>query len=110
VQILVYVGAILTMVVFAIMLTARLQTDPAASASRQQWPAAMVALGLFVVLCGTTHALVWPTTAPAEAVSLAAIGQELIKTLALPFEVVSLVLVAAMVGAIVLASARRRTD
>ena len=106
VQILVYVGAILTLVVFAIMLTSRMQASPASPGSRQGIPSAVVSLGLFAVLVSTTHALIWPTSPLAEAVPLATLGQQLVTTLVLPFEVISLVFVAAMVGAIVIASHR----
>ena len=104
VQILVYVGAILTLVVFAIMLTARLQIDVAAPARRQPIPAAAVSLSLFITLVSVTHSLPWPTAPLAHAVSLATLGQQLVTTLVLPFEVISLVFVAALVGAIALAA------
>ena len=108
VQILVYVGAILTLVVFAIMLTAKLHaSSPASPASRQPLPAAVASLGLFLVLASTTNALTWPSHPAADAVPLAALGQELVKTLVLPFEVISLVFVAAMVGAIAIAADAR---
>ena len=55
VQILVYVGAILTLVVFAIMLTARLQGSPASPPSRQIVPASVASLGLFAVLVSATQ-------------------------------------------------------
>ena len=100
VQVLVYVGAILTLIVFAIMLTAKLQASASSPANRQSVPAAAAALGLFIVLVSATRALVWPTTSSAEPVTLASLGQELVRTLVLPFEVISLVFVAAMVGAI----------
>ena len=106
VQILIYVGAILTLVVFAIMLTARLQTAPEASASRQIVPAAAASLGLFVVLASATLPLTWGNAPSAEAISPDALGRQLIGPLALPFEIISLVFVAAIVGAIVVASPR----
>ena len=102
-QILVYVGAVLTLIIFAVMLTAKLQGS-AAPASRQQIPAAAVSAGLFAVLASATQPLVWPAAPPAAAVSLAALGQQLVTTLVLPFEVISLVFVAAAVGAIALAA------
>lgn len=103
VQILVYVGAILTLVIFAIMLTARLQVDPIPSMSRQTLPAAAACAGLFVILTTAAQPLlrVGPGAAP---VPLATLGQQLVTTLVLPFEVISLVFVAAMVGAIALAA------
>ena len=104
VQILIYVGAILTLVVFAIMLTARLHGSPAAPANRQPLPAALASLGLFAVLASATQPLVWPATPSAEAVPLAVLGQQLVTTLVLPFEVISLVFVAAIVGAVAIAT------
>ncbi|MBI3331047.1 MAG: NADH-quinone oxidoreductase subunit J [Candidatus Omnitrophica bacterium] len=104
VQILIYVGAILTLVVFAIMLTARLQGPPAAPAGRQPLPAALAALALFAVLAGATQPLLWPEAPAAGAVPLATLGQQLVTRLVLPFEVISLVFVAAIVGAIAIAS------
>ncbi|MBI4004274.1 MAG: NADH-quinone oxidoreductase subunit J [Candidatus Omnitrophica bacterium] len=105
VQILVYVGAILTLVVFAIMLTAKLQPAPSIPAFRHQLPAAAASLGFFALLTSVTSSL--PALAPAqELVTLASLGQQLVTTLVLPFEVISLIFVAAMVGAIVLAAPR----
>jgi NADH-quinone oxidoreductase subunit J len=128
VQILVYVGAVLTLVVFAIMVTAGLQGSPAVSAHRQRLPAALACLGLLVALAVATQGLVWPAAPSEDAVplagggpplatswpspppggevTLAALGQQLVTTLVLPFEVISLVFVAAMVGAIALAAHR----
>ena len=103
-QILVYVGAILTLIVFAIMLTGKLHASSASPAGRQQIPAAAASLGLFLVLVTATNGLTWPAEPAADAVSLVALGQELVKTLVLPFEVISLVFVAAMVGAIAIAA------
>ena len=107
VQILVYVGAVLTLVVFAIMLTARLHGEPAGSAGRQRLPAGAACPGAFAALTASTRPLVWPDPASTQAVSPAALGQQLVTTLVLPFEAVSLVFVAAMVGAIALAASRK---
>ncbi len=105
VQILIYVGAILILVVFAIMLTAQVHGSPTAPAGRQPIPAALASFGLFLVLALTTQALAWPSTPSAEAVPLATLGQQLVTTLVLPFEVISLVFIAAIVGAIAIATA-----
>ncbi|MBI3997366.1 MAG: NADH-quinone oxidoreductase subunit J [Candidatus Omnitrophica bacterium] len=106
VQILVYVGAILTLIVFAIMLTAKLQGSVTAPANRQVFPAAAIAFALFIVLVSSTSALVPATPLSGDAIRLDVLGQELVKTLVLPFEVVSLVFVAAVIGAITLAVPR----
>ncbi len=107
VQILVYVGAILTLVVFAVMLTARVPSNPEGGVSRQRLPAAIASIALFVVLAVVTQALTWPTEAPTDAASLNALGQQLVKELLLPFEVISLVIVAAMAGAMAVAVPRK---
>ena len=105
VQILVYVGAILTLVVFAIMLTAKLHaSSPVSPASRQRAPAALAAIGLFAVLVSATAPLAWPAAAAPRAPSLTELGRALVTTLVLPFELISLVFVAAIVGAIALAA------
>jgi NADH-quinone oxidoreductase subunit J len=108
VQILVYVGAILTLVVFAIMLTAKLQAPQALQASRRPLPAAAASVLLFIILATMTQSLAWPVMPSNEPVTLAALGQQLITTLVLPFEIISLVFVAALVGAIALASRSTR--
>ena len=102
VQVLVYVGAILVLVVFAVMLTAR-SHSVAEPQSRQRLPAALVCLTLFVALGAVTEAII-PATELPPAVTLTQLGEELITSLVLPFEVISLVFVAALVGAIALAS------
>lgn len=114
VQILIYVGAVLTLVVFAIMLTAKLQPMPDPPdrpvhqspdrARRQPLPAAIASGALFVLLVAATQSLAWPSEASGEAVSLGSLGQQLLTRLILPFEVISLVFVAAMAGAIALAA------
>ena len=103
VQILIYVGAILTLVVFAIMLTAKLYRPVIPQAPRQRLPAALVASVLFVLLVRVIQLLPERLASSTEAISLPVLGRELITTLMLPFEVISLVFVSAMVGAIVVA-------
>ena len=106
VQILVYVGAILTLVVFAIMLTSKFHNQSVA-ASRPSLPAAIASLALFVLLVAATRPLLKQTDESLPApVELAMLGQHLVTTLVLPFEVISLVFVAAIVGAVALASAK----
>ena len=103
VQILIYVGAILTLVVFAIMLTAKLHRPTIPQVPRRRLPAALVASALFVLLVRVIQLLPERLAGSTEAISLPVLGRELITTLMLPFEVISLVFVAAMVGAIVVA-------
>lgn len=105
VQVLIYVGAILTLVVFAIMLTARLQ-QPLYPQSRRWAPPALLSGGLFVVLASVTRAAAGALAPAAAPVTLPQLGQELVTTLILPFEVISVVFVAVMVGAIAVAASK----
>jgi NADH:ubiquinone oxidoreductase subunit 6 (subunit J) len=109
-QILIYVGAVLTLVIFAVMLTAKTQGSAVTPASRQTVPAAAVSAGLFAVLTAATRPITWPETTLEAPVPVAALGQQLVTTLVLPFEVISLLFVVVAVGAIVLASPRADRD
>ena len=107
-QILVYVGAILTLVVFAVMLTANAKGDALSLPTRRRVPAAALCVTLFAVLTGATNVIGRSMPAVEQPVPLAQLGRELITTLVLPFELISLVFVAAIVGAIALAAAKAR--
>lgn len=101
VQVLIYAGAIAVLMLFAIMLSPRSGRDN--SGNLLQLPA-LVLCGLFAA--GVTFVAIetnWreasrgPFTTTAEE-----IGQALLSPFALPFEIASVLLVVAMVGAIVL--------
>ncbi len=104
VQVLLYVGAVMTLVLFAIMLTHRIGDQTVPQANRQSIPAALTLL-VFIGLLGTLFLKTkWP--APAQAVpriDTLALAQALLGEYVLPFEVVSVVLIAALIGAVVIA-------
>ena len=106
VQILVYVGAILTLVVFAIMLTGKAPTALPPSAPQSWVPAAAVSLALFALLASVVRVLAPSLTLAAAAVTLPQLGRELVTTLALPFEVIGVLFVSVIVGAIAVAASR----
>ena len=110
VQILVYVGAILTLIVFAIMLTAKRQASVDAPPFRQRLPAAVVSIALFGLLEWATQSLVWPEQFSDHTISAAELGGQFVTQLVLPFELISLVFVAAMVGSIAITAVRRRAS
>ncbi len=100
VQILIYGGAVIIVILFSLMLT-RIE-DFENLSDNKQWPIAfLVAMGLFVIIAvsivGTSV-----TTAAREGVSFRAMGTELFTQWAVPFEVASLVLLVALIGAVVL--------
>ena len=103
VQVLIYGGAIVIVLLFAIMLT-RSEEYPRIS-DNPQWPLAIVAgLAVFGVLAA---AFLWklPPDSSAESPGISKLGDSLFTTWALPFELVSLVLLVALIGAIIIARA-----
>ena len=104
VQVLIYGGAITIVLLFAIMLT-RSRDYPLISDNRQ-WPLALV-VGLVVFGLLLTSFLVdrVPTTEPkAENFQFTEhLAEPLFTTWAVPFEIASLVLLVALVGAIIIA-------
>ena len=104
VQILIYIGAISVLILFAIMLTRGIMTSTA-SAENSQWViATFVSVLVFAILLFVAINTHWPVS-PAASVSdlIPKLGTELVTTYLLPFEAVSLLLLAALVGAIVIA-------
>lgn len=100
VQLLIYVGAVVVLLLFAVMLT-RAPIGAADDLDRPGWPAALIGggtgLGLSALL---VDAFRWSTVdmpAPGTAERL---GTELFRSWVLPFEVLSVLLLSALVGAI----------
>ena len=103
VQVLVYIGAIAILIVFAIMLTRRLMSKDMEQQNAQWIPSALGALALFLVLGWIVYTAGWPAHAgevPAEPISQ--LGQDLLTTYLVPFEIASVLLLAALVGAILI--------
>jgi NADH-quinone oxidoreductase subunit J len=101
VQVLVYAGAIAVLMIFAVMLTP--QSDRRNAGNLLQLPA-LVLSGL--VIAGATFIVLetdWRVAARGDFETTAAeIGEALVSPFVLPFEIASVLLVVALVGAIVL--------
>lgn len=105
VQLLVYVGAILTLIIFGVMLTARI-ADPSLRRWNQQAGAAgVVALLVGAALVRALGQVPWPARQGiiAPGVTLAELGRVIVTDYVLPFELLSLLLLGALVGAIYIA-------
>ncbi|MDJ0677483.1 MAG: NADH-quinone oxidoreductase subunit J [Calothrix sp. MO_167.B42] len=104
-QILVYVGAINVLILFAIMLVNKRQdfvTLPTAWIRRAL--TALVSVGLFALLSTMVLATPWPhSSATPASNSIVLIGEHFFSDFLLPFELASVLLLMAMVGAIILA-------
>ena len=107
VQILVYVGAISILIIFAIMLTRRLMAKDLVQRNAQWGISGLVALLLFALLGSVLLRVDWPVVAgDVSPESISILGQELMGTYALPFEVASVLLLVALVGSIIIARER----
>lgn len=100
VQLLIYGGAIVIVLLFALMLT-RIQ-DFEHLTDNRQWPiAALIASGLFVLLAvAVVDTSV--STGRRESVDFSLLGETLFTDWAVPFEVASLILLVALIGSIIL--------
>jgi NADH-quinone oxidoreductase subunit J len=103
VQVLIYAGAIAILIVFSIMLTQTSHRNSNPS-NQRRWPALLIAVAMLAVLLLTLGQTLWPLSSlePLQTTT-AAIGRLLLNEYVLVFEVVSVLLVAAMIGAIVIA-------
>jgi len=107
VQVLVYVGAIAILIVFAIMLTRRLMAEDLVQRNAQWGWSALGAVLLFVALGVILFQVNWPVVeaaVPKETISI--LGQDLMSTYLVPFEVASVLLLVALVGSIIIARER----
>jgi NADH-quinone oxidoreductase subunit J len=102
VQVLIYVGAVVVLLLFAVMLT-RAPIGPSPDLDRPLGPALLVGSGTGLGLCAL---FVWvfggSQVAAPEAGSAQRLGETIFADWVLPFEVLSVLLLAALIGAIVL--------
>jgi NADH:ubiquinone oxidoreductase subunit 6 (subunit J) len=104
VQVLIYVGAITILMIFAIMLTAKLYSAKIRQSNEQVIPGIIIVAALLVATIVTLSRTAWKLSDAAPQVeSTVGIGRMLLTKYVLPFEVVSVVLLSALIGAIVIA-------
>ena len=99
-QLLIYGGAIVIVILFALMLT-RIE-DFESLSDHPQWPiAAIVAIAVFGVIAATVVGTAVPDSERAS-ISFTALGTSLFTEWAVAFEVASLILLVALIGAVVM--------
>ena len=103
VQVLLYAGGVVTIVVFAIMLTERLVGSSVRQTNRGIVAGAVAAAAVFAGLAATILRAMSPAPAPAPALTTAALGRAVLTEWVLAFEVLGLLLLAALLGALYLA-------
>lgn len=109
VQVLIYVGAVVVLLLFAVMLT-RAPIGPSEDLDRVRWPAVLVGLGSggsLAALLVYAFQDVYVDVTKLETAGPELMGQVLFSRWVLPFEVLSILLLAALIGAIVVS---RRTS
>ena len=111
VQVLLYVGGITILLLFAIMLTSRISERGVKIMNEQVGMSAVVVLAIFAVMAiATLKGLALVGSPRPASYATASLGRLLLTTYVLPFEAVSILLLAAMVGAIILARREREKD
>lgn len=107
-QVLVYIGAIVVLMLFGLFLTQAPLGDVQDLDNNQRWLAGLISLLLLGVLGVTlqrgfkgTHVV--PTYLADHGSNTAAIGLSIFRDFVIPFEVASVLLLAALVGAVVIA-------
>jgi len=101
VQVLIYVGAVVVLLLFAVMLT-RAPIGASDDLDRPGWPAALIGAGAGLGLSALLiDAFRWSRVELPQPGTAERIGTEIFRSWVLPFEVLSLLLLAALVGAIV---------
>lgn len=103
-QVLVYIGAISVLILFAIMLTQSKGGPAKLVFHHQAWAAALLAVFLVVILAVVIMSTTWPVVAAGPiAAATETIARLLFGNYVLAFEVVSIVLLAAVIGGVFLA-------
>jgi NADH-quinone oxidoreductase subunit J len=104
VQVLIYIGAVIILFLFGIMLTRAPMRGDTDLDNDQRWPAAVVAIFLLGVLVTLLVDAFSDTEIVLESpTSTSQVSEAIFRTYVVPFELVSVLLLAALVGAVVIA-------
>jgi NADH:ubiquinone oxidoreductase subunit 6 (subunit J) len=106
-QVLVYIGAISVLVLFAIMLTQTKAAPRSLVFQTQAVPAAIAAGVLALLIAVTVVSTDWPVTGAVLWTDTTELAKRLFDAYVLPFEVVSVLLLAAVIGGVFLAKRER---
>lgn len=109
VQILVYVGAVIILIVFAVMLTSQLGEGNLSQTNKLALPAFLLSLGLGAGIYKLFTSHDWSKSATATAApeshfsNIQLIGKAVIGPYVYPFEIIGLLLFSALIGAVLIA-------
>jgi NADH-quinone oxidoreductase subunit J len=103
IQVLIYVGGILVLMLFAVMLTHRVADVRVSNRALGRWPTLLVIAAVGAVMGRALAITSWHQAEPGVPTPTTyAIGDGLLTSYVLPFELASIVLLAALIGAVVL--------
>jgi NADH-quinone oxidoreductase subunit J len=106
-QVMVYVGGVLVLILFTVMMTRVPQTKRRRHGLDRYVPAAVFALAVFGLLYKSITSIEWAASESVAQPTTAEIGTNFMTNYIFPFEYVSLVLLAAMIGAAILIRERK---
>ena len=102
-QILIYVGGVLVLIIFGVMLTNKMDKPSIANSSQNRIIAGLVSIIFFMIQVAVIITTPWENDGVVLDETVKEIGRMLMKEYILPFEVVSILLLAALIGAATLA-------
>lgn len=110
-QLLVYVGGVMVLILFAVMLTNRITEVNVSNQSFGLFGGVLLLVAMAPVLVAVAVLTPWRATAPGPMQAITAgVGDALLGRWLLPFEVASLVLLATLIGAVVIARKELKAD
>ena len=102
-QVVIYVGGILVLIIFGVMLTNRIDTPSIAASSKNQFIGGIGAVTIFVIQIAVIFNTPWHIgSKQSREATVENIGNLLLNEYLLPFEIVSILLLAALMGAALL--------
>ena len=108
VQVLIYVGGILVLILFAVMLSSRISEIRISNQSVGRVPGFFITICFGAILIYVAVSGQWPVTEKVDfSPTTASIGNALLGKWLLPFEVVSILILSGLMGAVVIARRKR---
>ncbi|MDH3425730.1 MAG: NADH-quinone oxidoreductase subunit J [Acidimicrobiia bacterium] len=101
--VLISIGAVVVLFLFGIMITRAPMGRDVGLDHARRWPAALIALALFTLMSASMTSLFENQALGERVVRTGDLGESIFERFVIPFEVVSVLLLAALIGSIVLA-------
>ncbi len=109
-QVMIYIGGVLVLILFAVMLTNRIGEVNISNASMGWASAGLLSAVMLAMILVVAFEVPWPVRSTGSAPTTAPIGHALLQQWLLPFELASLILLATLIGAIIIARKEIRAD